>query len=169
MEETAVSTASDTERRVESVLDELGLPYDVLDCDPDFADTAAFCERYGYAPDECGNTILVASKKEPKQHAACIVRGSARLDVNHTVRRLMGVRRLSFASAEETAAVTGMLVGGVTPFALPSEIPVYVDASVAALDSVILGSGSRSSKIRVSPAVFDKLPSAQVVEGLSMG
>jgi hypothetical protein len=33
------------------VLDQLaalGLDYDVADCDPDLADTAAFCEAYGH-------------------------------------------------------------------------------------------------------------------------
>ena len=60
-----------------------------------------------------------------------------------------------------------MMIGGVTTFALPKEIPLYVDAKVMDLDTVILGSGSRSSKIRVAPAVFH-LISAQVIEGLSL-
>ena len=36
------------------------------------------------------------------------------------------------------------------------------------LEYVILGSGSRSSKIKVSPEVFRKIPNAQIVAGLSM-
>jgi len=35
------------------------------------------------------------------------------------------------------------------------------------LDYVILGSGSRSSKIRVGPEVFHRIPNAQVIAGLS--
>jgi len=56
--------------------------------DPAFADTAAFCERYGYPADRAGNTIVVASKKEPRQYAACVVLATTRLDVNHAVRDL---------------------------------------------------------------------------------
>lgn len=159
---------SDIENKVLSVLDGLGVRYDLLECDPEFADTAIFCERYGYELEECGNTILLSSKKLPKRHVACIVRGSSRLDVNHTVRKLLGVRRLSFASVEETVSLTGMEVGGVTPFALPKELEVYVDKEVVLLDKVILGSGSRFSKIIVSPTVFYKLPKTQVVEGLTI-
>jgi hypothetical protein len=33
---------------------------------------------------------------------------------------------------------------------------------------VILGSGSRSSKIRIAPEVFTRIPAARVVEGLSL-
>ena len=81
----------------------------------------------------------------------------------------MGVPRASLASAEQTMAITGMRIGGVTPFALPPEVPVYADGKLMALEYVILGSGSRSSKIRVSPAVFGKIPGATVVPGLSIG
>ena len=144
------------------------MPYEVVDCDPDFADTAAFCERYGYSLDRCGNTITIASKRGPKQSSACVVKGSDRLDVNKTVRKLMGVSRASFASPEETVAVTGMMIGGVTPLALPPEVPVYADEKLMELDYMILGSGSRSSKIKISPEVFRKIPNAQIVSGLSL-
>lgn len=160
-------TSADIATQVISVLDTLGVEYEIIDCDPDFADTAAFCERYGYPVDNCGNAILVASKREPVQFAACIVKGTSRLDVNQTVRKLMGVPKASFASPDQTVALTGMMIGGVTPFALPSQVPVYADEKLMALDYVILGSGSRSSKVKIAPQVFEALPNAQIVAGLS--
>ena len=155
------------EARVGAALEETGVPYDVIACEPISADTADFCERYGYRLEECGNTIAVASKRGAKKYCACVVRGSDRLDVNRTVRKLMGVSRASFASAEEVIDLTGMMIGGVTPFALPKEVPVYVDRRVMDLERVILGSGSRSSKIWVSPEALARLPNAEVVDGLS--
>ena len=153
---------------VAAALAELGIAHEVVPCDPDFADTAQFCERYGFPIDNCGNTIIVASRREPVQYASCTVRGSDRLDVNKTVRKLMGVRRLSFAGAEQTAALTGMKIGGVTPFALPEGVPVYFDERLMELDYVILGSGDRSSKIKMSPELLPRIPNAEVVGGLSM-
>jgi prolyl-tRNA editing enzyme YbaK/EbsC (Cys-tRNA(Pro) deacylase) len=135
--------------------------------DPAYADTAAFCEKYGVSLAHSANTIIVASKKEPRQYAACVVQATVRLDVNHAVRALMGVSRLSFASADETRVLTGMLVGGVTPFALPPALPIYVDEPLMALEHVILGGGSRSLKIRTSPQVFARIPSTRVVPNLS--
>ena len=158
---------ADIEEKVVEALGRLGLEYKVLECDPDYADTAAFCERYGYSPDACGNTIIVGSRREPKQYSACVVKASTRLNVNRTVRKLMGVSRLSFASAEETMALTGMMIGGVTPFVLPEDLPIYVDDKVLELDLVILGSGSRSSKIEISPRVFEALSNAKIVPELS--
>ncbi len=152
---------------VRRVLDTLGTPYEIVEIDPAFADTAAFCEKYGYGLDVSGNTIVVASKREPKQFAACLALANTRLDVNHAVRRLMGASRVSFASAEETMTLTGMEIGGVTVLALPADLPVYVDDRVMALDYVILGSGSRSSKVRIAPAVLERLPNVRVVAGLA--
>lgn len=159
--------SDEIEARVTAALEAVGVPYEVIACDPESADTADFCERYGYRLEDCGNTIAVASKRGEKKYCACVVRGSDRLDVNRTVRKLMGVSRASFASAAEVIELTGMMIGGVTPFALPEEVPVYVDRRVMDLERVILGSGSRSSKIWVSPEALARLPNAEVVDGLS--
>ena len=155
------------ERRVVAMLDGLGVAYELHRIDPAFADTAAYCEKYGSSPDHAANTIIVASKKEPKQYAACVVKATRRLDGNHAVRRLMNVARISFASSEETRELTGMLIGGVTVLALPPELPIYVDDTLMDLPWIILGGGSRSLKIKISPEVFRKLPGATVVAGLS--
>jgi prolyl-tRNA editing enzyme YbaK/EbsC (Cys-tRNA(Pro) deacylase) len=79
----------------------------------------------------------------------------------------MGVKRLSFASAEETRSLTGMEMGGVTVFGLPAGMPLYVDSRIMALDEVLVGGGSRSWKIWISPASLLRIPGASVVEGLA--
>jgi len=160
---------AEIEQRVTDVLKALSVPYELIPIDPDYADTAAFCARYAVPIEHGGNTIIVASKKEPRQFCACVVKASRRLDVNHAVRKLMGGSKVSFASAEDTQALTGMMIGGVTVFALPPELPIYVDATLMALPWLILGSGSRSSKIRIAPAVFERLPAARIVTDLSVG
>ena len=160
--------SNEIDSRVKVVLDELETPFDIIECDPAFADTAAFCERYGYRLEECVNTILIASKRGERRYSACLIKGSERLDVNKTVRKLMGASRVSFASTEETVDLTGMMVGGITPFALPVSIHIYVDLRVMALDKVILGSGIRSSKIMIPPKVLNVLPNTRIVDGLSV-
>ena len=162
-----METAADITTQVVTVIDAIGVEYEIIECDPDFADTAAFCEKYGYPVDNCGNAIVVASKREPVQFATCIVKGTSRLDVNKTVRKLMGVPKASFASPEQTVELTGMMIGGVTPYALPLDVPIYADDKLMALDYVILGSGSRSSKVKIVPQVFDVLTNTQIISGLS--
>ena len=146
----------------------LGVPFEVIPCDPAYADTAAFCAQYGYPVERAANTLVVASKREPKQYAACVVLATTRLDVNHAVRDLLGTAKCSFASADEMKALTGMTVGGVTVFGLPDGLPLYVDSRVMDLDWIILGTGGRNGKVRIAPEVFRRMSAAKVVEGLAM-
>lgn len=147
--------------------DATGVPYDVIECDPDLADTAAFCEAYGYPLDISANTIVVATKTDPAVYAACVVLATTRLDVNGTVRRRLGARKVSFAPAEATAEVTGMVMGGVTALGLPAGLPIWIDGAVMKRERIILGGGSRSLKLLVAPDALAKLADAEVVEGLA--
>jgi prolyl-tRNA editing enzyme YbaK/EbsC (Cys-tRNA(Pro) deacylase) len=166
-ESTIVPQSLVIEDRVRQVLADLEVPYELIPIDAAFADTASFCERYGFPLDHSVNTIIVGSKREPKQYCACLVLATRRLDVNHAVRRLMDVSRASFASADDTMALTGMMIGGVTVFALPPELPIYVDEQIMSLDYVILGGGSRSLKVKMSPEGLKRLSNLQIIPSLS--
>ena len=163
-----VQSSESIENSVVSQLRSLGVDYEIFEIDPDFADTAAFCEKYGFPMENSGNTIVVASKRGQKKHCACIVAATDRLDVNRRVKGLMEVSRASFAGADETMDLTGMMIGGVTPFGLPSDLPIYADAKLRSLDYLILGGGGRSTKLRLDPSELDKLPNLEFIEGLSL-
>ena len=111
-------------------LDSLKCCYEWIPVHPDYADTISFCDKYGYDLDHSGNTILIVSKRGEKKYSACIVKGSDKLDVNKKVKSLMEVKRLSFASPVETNDITGMMIGGVTIFGLPLNLPIYLDDKI---------------------------------------
>lgn len=157
-----------SESVVREHLARLGVDHEIIPCDPALADTAAFCAAYGYSPDESANTIIVVGRSEPPVHVACVVLASTRLDVNRTVRRRLGVKKASFADAEQTVALTGMQIGGVTALGLPDDLPIWVDSRVVGRDRIVLGGGSRSCKVVGSPALLTALPSVEVVEGLAV-
>lgn len=144
-----------------------GVAYEILDCDPELADTAVFCERYGYAMEDSANAILVKSKTGEEKFVACVLLATTRLDVNRTVRKKMGARKVSFAGPEETRRVTGMELGGVTPPGLPADLPLWVDSRVMERPFVILGAGTRAAKIKVETEYFRRLPQAEIVDGLA--
>lgn len=153
--------------RVIAHLDAIGEPYEVLPCDPDLADTAAFCAAYGIPPEQSANAILVASRRPVGEAVICLVLATNRLDVNGEIRRRLGVKKASFAPAEETAAVTGMEIGGVTPFGLPDHLRVWIDQRVMDPPWVIVGAGTREAKIKIAPSIFDRLENASIIDGLA--
>jgi prolyl-tRNA editing enzyme YbaK/EbsC (Cys-tRNA(Pro) deacylase) len=151
---------------VRASLESLRVRFEVMECDPALADTAAFVAAYGVPLDRSANTIVVASKGAAPTYAACVVLATTALDVNSVVRREMGVRKASFAAAEPVRELTGMEIGGVTPFGLPPSLPVLVDARVMEPEWIVLGGGNRSSKLRVAPGTLREVASVRVVEGL---
>ena len=103
------------------LLEATGIEFELLDCDPELADTKVYCEHYGCEPADCANTILVKSKTGEEKFAACVALAISRLDVNNTIRKKLGARKASFASEQETQRLTNMKIGGVTAIGLPEE------------------------------------------------
>lgn len=149
---------------VRASLESAAIRFEPLACREEWADTAEFCANYGISPGEACNAILVVIKSEPKRYAACLVRSDTRLDVNHKVAKEVAFKRLSFASAEEAAQLTGQSIGGVSILGLPPEIPILVDARVMERPSVIVGGGNRTSKVRLDPHELEKLPDVRVAD-----
>ena len=150
-------------------LDGLAGQVSVAEIDPDLADTAAFCERYGVAPEESANCVVIAGRRGGEtSYAACMVAATTRADVNGLVRRHMGVRKASFGPVDEVTALTGMEYGGITPIGLPGQWPVLVDADVAKLAVAVIGSGIRGSKLWLPGRLLAELPGAEVLPGLGV-
>ncbi|WP_150237261.1 YbaK/EbsC family protein [Nocardiopsis quinghaiensis] len=136
----------------------------VAEIDPELADTAEFCGRYGMPMETSANCVVVAAKRGGEvSYAACMVPATRRADVNGTVRRHLGARKASFAPMDEATGLTGMEYGGITPFGLPEGWPVLVDEGVAAGGEVVVGSGVRRSKLLVPGKLLADLPGAQVL------
>jgi prolyl-tRNA editing enzyme YbaK/EbsC (Cys-tRNA(Pro) deacylase) len=152
---------------IDLFLQQTGLAYEVWPCDPQLADTARFCEHYGVAPENSANAILVRSKTGAEKYALCVLLATHRLNTNHTVRKKLGARKVSFASAEQTRELTGMEIGGVTPLCLPNGLPVWIDAAVMDCEYVVLGGGNRSSKIKADPRILLQQANVEVVPDLA--
>lgn len=157
------------EAAVRTRVEQLVVPgVEVVDCDPALADTTAFCAAYGYSMDDSANAIVVVGKSDPPRYVMCVVLASTRLDVNKAVRRRLGTKKASFADGQATAALTGMTIGGVTPFAAPVDLRIWVDAAVMRRDRIVVGGGSRSCKVVGPPAMLTELPNVEVVDDLAL-
>ncbi|QMU79867.1 hypothetical protein GXW83_33375 [Streptacidiphilus sp. PB12-B1b] len=142
---------------------------EAAEIDPDLADTAVFCERYGVAMADSANCVIIAARRGAiTTYAACMVTATTRADVNGLARRHLDARKASFAPVDAVLAATGMEYGGITPIGLPEGWPVLVDAAVAAHPRVIVGSGIRGSKLWLPGRLLAGLPGARVLDGLGI-
>jgi prolyl-tRNA editing enzyme YbaK/EbsC (Cys-tRNA(Pro) deacylase) len=141
----------------------------VVPIDPDLSETAATVDVYGVPWESGANCVVVMGRREGQERtAACVVRGDTRADVNNRVKRLLDVRKCSFLDHDRAVAETGMEYGGITPIGVPEEWRLLVDSRVPAIESVLIGSGIRGSKLILPGRLLAELPGAEVVEGLAL-
>lgn len=137
----------------------------VTEIDPDLADTAAFCQTYASPPESSANCVVVAGRRgETSLSAALLVLATARADVNRTVRKHLGLRKISFATMDDAVADTGMAYGGIGPIGLPADWQLLIDAAVLSRPWIVIGSGFRHSKLAIPGVLAGQLPGAEVLE-----
>ena len=148
-------------------VDRLETPVWVAAIDAELADTAAFIDAYGVPSAASANCVVVATRRAGETRlAACVVLATTRADVNGLVRRHLDARKASFAPQDVAVTTTGMAFGGITPIGLPADVPVLVDAAVAATEWLVIGSGIRGSKLAVAGSTLAGLPGVVVLAGL---
>ena len=158
---------TDTLPKIREFLESTKLEFTIMNCDPKLADTKVFCKEYGVNLEDSVNAILVKTKTGELKYAACALLATTRLDINKLIRKKLGARKVSFANIEETAKLTAMEIGGVTPITLPRSLPLWIDSKVMQRNTIVLGGGNRSSKIKVSPKIFNYTYNTEIVEGLA--
>jgi len=158
---------TDTLPFIRKFLESTKLNFEIMECDPDLADTNVFCKKYGIDFENVANTIVVKSKTGDLKYAVCVLLATTKLDTNKTIRKKLKTHKVSFANIEETEKLTNMQIGGVTPIELPSILPIWIDSRVMTRKSIVLGGGNRTSKIKISPNIFNYTPNTEIVVGLA--
>ena len=158
---------TDTLPKIRQFIESTKLEFEVMSCNPELADTYIFCKEYGIDLEDSVNTIVVKTKTGELKYAVCALLATTKLDINKMIRKKLGARKVSFATIEETAKLTEMDIGGVTPLTLPNTLPLWVDSRVMQRNSIVLGGGNRSSKIKISPKIFQQTLNTEIVEGLA--
>jgi prolyl-tRNA editing enzyme YbaK/EbsC (Cys-tRNA(Pro) deacylase) len=106
-------------------------------------ETAA--KALGVEPGRIAKTLAV---RAGGQTFLLVARGDARLD-NGKTKQTFGARP-RMLGADETFELTGHRVGGVCPFGLATDLPVYLDESLKAFEVVYPAGGSLNTSVRVS-------------------
>ena len=110
------------------------------------ATVATAAAALGVAPGRIAKTLAV---RVDGATFLVVARGDARLDNAKTKAEFGGRPRM--LGPDETLALTGHPVGGVCPFGLATELPVYLDRTLQAFDIVYPAAGSLNSSVEVTP------------------
>jgi len=116
-------------------------------------------EALNVAPGRIAKTLAVRAG----DHLFLLVaRGDARLD-NRRCKDEFGARP-RMLGADETLELTGHPVGGVCPFGLKNPLPVYLDVSLRAFDTVYPAGGSLNTSVEIPTERLFKLVAERWVD-----
>jgi len=116
-------------------------------------------EALNVAPGRIAKTLAVRAG----DHLFLLVaRGDARLD-NRKCKDEFGARP-RMLGADETLELTGHPVGGVCPFGLKNPLPVYLDVSLRAFDTVYPAGGSLNTSVEIPTERLFKLVAERWVD-----
>ena len=92
---------------------------------------------------------------------------TTKLDTNKTIRKKLNTHKVSFANIEEIEKLTKMQIVGVALIELPTSLFLWIDSRVMQRKIIVLGGGNRTSKIKISPNIFNHIHNTEIIIGLS--
>jgi prolyl-tRNA editing enzyme YbaK/EbsC (Cys-tRNA(Pro) deacylase) len=116
----------------------------IIEVEGTTATVATAAESLSVEPGRIAKTLAV---RAGEQIFLVVARGDARLD-NRKCKDELGARP-RMLGPEETLELTGHPVGGVCPFGLKMPLPVYLDVSLKAFDTVYPAGGSLNTSVEV--------------------
>jgi prolyl-tRNA editing enzyme YbaK/EbsC (Cys-tRNA(Pro) deacylase) len=131
----------------------------IIETDASSATVALAAEAHEVSPAQIAKTICV---RVDDRIVLVVASGVARLD-NRKFRGVLGGKP-RMLDAEAVVAATSHPVGGVCPFGLPSELPVYCDVSLRNFSEVVPAAGSTNAAVKISPERMAELVGATWID-----
>ena len=134
------------------------LTYEILEFDAGTETVELAAQALGVEPALIAKTLAFRVKD---RHILVVTKGDARIDNKKFKQQFQGKGKMM--TPEEVMEKTGHPVGGVCPFGLEEDIPVFLNESLKAFEKVYPAAGSRNSCIEISPNELCTITDAQWV------
>lgn len=131
----------------------------VIELEVSTATVALAAEAHGVEPGRIAKTL--AFRIGSGQAILLVARGDARIN-NRKFKDALGKGKM--LATDEVVELTGHPVGGVCPFGLASDLPIYLDRSLQAFDEVLPAAGAVHSAVRISPERLAEITGGQWVD-----
>lgn len=132
--------------RVRAFLEERNPRLSIIEFEVDTSTAPLAAQALGTEVGQIAKSILLKSKDN--QFVMVVTAGDARID-NKAIKNLMG-SRMRMATGEEVFETTGFNIGGVCPFALKQDIPIYLDESLKRYQVVYAAAGTGNTALPIT-------------------
>jgi len=139
---------SKTKTHAIRALDELGIPYEILEQAHKTRNVEGAAAERGVPERQVVKTLLV--RRPDKRHLIALVRGDQRLSLKKLA-RLTGVKVLEMAPEGDVPRITGYQIGAVAPLGLRrSDLPIYVDHHIMEEPRVGISAGRHDTGLELT-------------------
>ena len=122
----------------------------IIELDQNTSTAYLAAQALGLEVGQIAKSILFKTKND--DYFMVVSAGDVKMD-NKAIKETVG-QRARMANPEEVLMVTGFPIGGVCPFALATEIPIYLDESLLRYDVVYAAAGTANTAL---PITFQQL------------
>lgn len=137
--------------KVREYLKQWGREADILEFDTSSATVEMASNALGVEPGRIAKTL---SFRTEEGAMLIVAAGDAKID-NGKFKGEYGMKA-RMLTPEEALEYTGHAVGGVCPFGIPENVPVYLDISMKRFDAVYPACGSSNSAIKLTCEELEK-------------
>ncbi len=132
-------------------LTEAKIPFEIVHYDHlrKGAEYAAFAT--GFSLERTVKTLVLAAG--PGRYVLALVPGDRQVDLRQLA-ALLAVKRVQMADSAAAERLSGYRVGGISPFGFKQKLPVVMDASLLAHESILINAGRRGTMLRMDPSVL---------------
>lgn len=132
---------------VQNEFKEKGFTFEIKVMEEDTSTVELAASALSVEPGRIAKTLIFKNKED--DFVIVVAKGDAKIDNKKFKKELsFKPRFLDFALVEE---ITGHPAGGVCPFGLKNEIPIYLDVSLKVYDYVFPAAGTKNSAVKITP------------------
>jgi Cys-tRNA(Pro)/Cys-tRNA(Cys) deacylase len=131
-----------------------------LEGDPDDSYGEAVARALGVDPGRVFKTLVAMAGESP---VIAIVPVGAQLRLK-ALAAAGGAKHADMATPQQAERWTGYVVGGISPFGRKRRLPVLIDGSARAHETVFVSAGRRGLQVEVAPQDLIDMLEAQVAE-----
>lgn len=107
-------------------------------------------EKLKFPAERVFKTIIVALDGNPKNLCGAIVPVTGLTDLKH-VAKAAGAKKAAMADTKEAERATGYITGGISPVGHKKRLPLFLDASALAFETIMVSGGKRGLELELSP------------------
>jgi Cys-tRNA(Pro)/Cys-tRNA(Cys) deacylase len=135
------------------VLDQLGIPYQLLtyDVDPDDLAAENTAAKVGIPADQLFKTLVIRGDRTGI--CLAVIPANMHLDLK-AIAKLTQNRKVEPVPLKEVQPLTGYIRGGVTALACKKDYPVYVEETIELFAEIAVSGGMRGLLIQLAPADY---------------